>query len=187
MSLGGILRTVVTALESNGVPFMLTGSVAAAAHGAGRATMDVDLVIQATKAQLESVVDALEGPSTYLSRDAALEALATESMFNIVDTETGWKVDLILCKSRPFSQTEFARRQPLEFDGLSLWVASVEDIIISKLEWAKLGGSARQIEDVASLLRVAANDIDRAYLDRWIDGLGLQQQWLAAHTEHQSD
>ena len=57
----------------------------------------------------------------------------------------------------------------------------MEDVILSKLEWAKLGSSARQIEDVAALLRVAAEDIDLAYLDRWIDELGLRPQWLAAH------
>lgn len=179
MSLSGILHTVVAALEASGVPFMLTGSVAAAVHGAGRATMDVDLVIQATAAQLESVVAAIEDRTLYVSREAALKALATESMFNIVDTETGWKADLIPCKSRPFSQAEFARRRPLELDGLPLWVASVEDVILSKLEWAKLGGSARQLEDVATLLRVSAGEVDRAYLDRWIDALGLREQWAA--------
>lgn len=181
MTLSGILRRVVTALEANGVPFMLTGSLGAAAHGAGRATMDVDLVIQATATQLESVVATLDGPTIYVSLEAALDALAAESMFNIIDTETGWKVDLILCKARPFSQMEFARRQPIEMDGLPLWVASLEDIILSKLEWAKRGGSARQLEDVASLLRVAAGEIDRAYLDRWIDELGLQREWLTVH------
>ncbi len=179
MSLSGILRTVVTALEANGVPFMITGSVGAAAHGAGRATMDVDLVIQATAAQLESVVAALDGPTIDVSRDAALEALTTESMFNIVDTETGWKADVIVCKSRPFSQSEFGRRQPLELDGMRLWVASVEDVILSKLEWAKLGGSVRQLEDVTALLRVAGDEIDRAYLERWINELGLREQWTA--------
>jgi len=181
VTLSGILRRVVTALEANGVPFMLTGSLGAAAYGAGRATMDVDLVIQATAAQLISVLEALDGPTIYVSRDAALEALAAGSMFNIVDTETGWKADVILCKARPFSQAEFARRQPIEVEGMPLWVASVEDIILSKLEWAKLGGSARQLEDVAALLRVAAEELDRAYLDRWIDELGLHQQWLAVH------
>ena len=50
MSASEILRTVVTQLDAAGIPFMLTGSVAAAAYGAGRATMDVDLVIDVTSA-----------------------------------------------------------------------------------------------------------------------------------------
>ena len=50
MSASEILRTVVTQLDAAGIPFMLTGSVAAAAYGAGRATMDVDLVNDVTSA-----------------------------------------------------------------------------------------------------------------------------------------
>ena len=102
-------------------------------------------------------------------------------MFNVVDATTGWKADLIVRKSRPFSRTEFARRRPVEVEGVRLWVATVEDIIIAKLEWAKLGGSARQLEDVAALLRVRPDELDRGYLDKWITELDLGAQWHAAH------
>ena len=167
MSASGILRTVVTQLDAAGIPFMLTGSVAAAAYGAGRATMDVDLVIHANSAQLGQLVAALSGPDLYVSGDAAIEALANQSMFNVVDSTTGWKADLIIRKARPFSVTEFDRRTPLEFEGMQLWVATVEDVIVAKLEWAKLGGSARQL-------------LDRAYIERWVATLALAAQWLAA-------
>jgi hypothetical protein len=103
-------------------------------------------------------------------------------MFNVVDTRTGWKADLIIRKSRAFSETEFARRQPIYFDGVQLWVASLEDLIVAKLEWARLGGSARQIEDVASLLRVAGDSCDVAYLNHWVHALGVQEQWQMART-----
>ena len=180
MTAPGLLREVAKHLEAAGIPFMLTGSVAAAFHGAGRATMDVDLVIDATSDQLRTFVNSISGPDIYVSSHAALEARDLESMFNVVEAKTGWKVDLIICKSRPFSQTEFARRRFIEFDGIELAVAALEDVIISKLEWAKLGGSARQIEDVSSLLRVAAGEVDQPYLDHWISELGLQTQWQRA-------
>lgn len=159
---------------------MLTGSLAAAYHGAGRATMDVDLVIAATADQLRALVASLAGADLYVSTEAALEALEEESTFNVVDTATGWKADLIVRKSRPFSRAEFERRRPVEFEGIRLWVATVEDTILAKLEWARLGGSARQIEDVAALQRVAADRLDLAYLDHWIAELGLEEQWRAA-------
>lgn len=76
---------------------------------------------------------------------------------------------------------EFARRRSVEFEGTRLWVATVEDMIIAKLEWAKLGGSARQIEDVTAMLRVAAGQLDQAYLDRWITDLDLGPQWQASN------
>jgi predicted nucleotidyltransferase len=98
-------------------------------------------------------------------------------MFNVVDTATGWKVDLIVRKSRPFSHAEFARRRPIDADGLSLHVASLEDLIVAKLEWAKLGGSARQLEDVATMVRVAGTAIAHDYLNHWIDALELHAQW----------
>jgi len=158
---------------------MLTGSVAAAFHGAGRATMDVDLVIDATSDQLRALVASLAAADLYISADAAMDALARESMFNVVDATTGWKADLIIRRSRPFSREEFERRQALEFEGTSLWVATVEDLIVAKLEWAKLGASSRQLEDVTAMLRVAASALDRGYLDRWIAALDLDAQWQA--------
>jgi hypothetical protein len=180
MTLSALLGTLIGALERHGIPFMVTGSVAAAAHGAGRATLDVDLVIEATAAQLSGLVASLHSPTLYVSDEAAREALAHAGMFNVIDTQSGWKADLIMRKPRPFSQTEFARRQALDLDGLSVWVATVEDTMIAKLEWARLGGSARQIEDVAALLAVTGPDLDREYLERWIGALDLEREWVAA-------
>ena len=175
-----ILQTIGRALDAAGIPFMLTGSFASAYHGAGRATLDVDLVIDPTIAQLRTLIAGLPAGTWYASLEAALEARAQESQFNLIDLSSGWKVDLIIRKSRPFSRIEFDRRAVIEFEGVRLAVATVEDVILAKLEWAKLGGSARQLEDVASLLKIRAKDIDRPYLDRWIEELGLAHPWGAA-------
>jgi hypothetical protein len=177
---------VVAALDAAGVPFMLTGSLAAAYHGAGRAAMNIDAVIDPTAPQLRALVPSLAETGAYVSADAADEALAHRSMFNVRDTTSGWKVDLIVRKLRSFSETELGRRQPAEYEGCALWVASVEDVIVAKLEWAKLGGSARQLEDVAALRRIHAERLDQAYLGRWIAELGLTTQWeQVIRGEHQ--
>lgn len=182
MSMPALLASVVDALNRAQIAFMLTGSMAAAWHGAGRATLDIDLVIDPRPDQIGAFLAAIAGPELYVSEAAAREAIADKTMFNVVDTATGWKVDLIIRKSRPFSRVEFDRRQPMDFDGLQLWVTSLEDLIVAKLEWAKLGNSARQVEDVSAMLRIAGRDIDAAYLERWIDALDLQQQWqIACH------
>lgn len=177
MTAGTLLRAVVGALDASGVPFMLTGSLAAAYHGAGRATMDIDLVIDPSPAQLGGLVESLAATGRYVSREAASEALAQRGMFNVIDTSSGWKADLIVRKARSFSEGELARRQPAVWEGCPLWVASVEDVILAKLEWAKLGASARQLEDVTALLRIHAHDLDSAYLRRWTGELGLGTQW----------
>ena len=179
MTAESLLRAVAAALGDAGIPFMLTGSFASAYHGAGRATMDIDLVIDPLPDNLDAFVHAMEVSGMYVSDAAAREALANRSMFNIVDPESGWKVDLIVRKRRSFSEEEFARRQSVDFFGVRLHVATVEDVILSKLEWAKLGASARQIEDVASLLRFHGEEIDSAYLQRWIAALEVGSQWDA--------
>ena len=182
MSVDALLRQVVLALDSAGVPFMLTGSLAAAYHGAGRATMDIDLVIAPSRAQLGSLLDALSATGHYVSRDAAKEALAGQGMFNVIDTTTGWKADLIIRRARTFSETEFARRRPAEYEGCPLWVATVEDVILAKLEWARMSGSSRQLEDVVALLRVQESEIDRDYLERWIPVLEVSAEWARVLT-----
>lgn len=181
-----LLRTVGAALDAAGIPYMLTGSVAAACHGGARATMDLDIVIDPTADRLRALVESLSSQGLYAPLDAAREALEQRSMFNVVDTATGWKADLIVRKSRPFSEAEFARRRLVEYEDARLWVATVEDLIISKLEWARLGGSARQLEDVAALVRIASG-LDDAYLSRWIAELGLAEQWQAARNVRSGD
>ena len=56
-------------------------------------------------------------------------------------------------------------------------MASAEDIVIAKLEWAKMGESARQIEDVVGILKVRGKELDRSYLEKWITELGLHSEW----------
>ena len=159
---------------------MLTGSFASACHGAGRATVDVDLVIDPTAAKLRALIEGLPAGAWYATLDAALEAREHESQFNLSDLETGWKVDRIIRKSRPSSLIEFARRTVIEFEGVRLAVTTVEDVILVKLEWASPGGSARQLENVAALLRVRSADLDRSYLARWIAELEVTGQWETA-------
>ena len=159
---------------------MLTGSVASAFHGAGRATMDVDLVVDPQVAQLSDLLARITSSGAYVSVDAAFEALRHRTMFNVVDRESGWKADLIVRKNRPFSETEFARRTSVDYFGVRLEIASVEDIMISKLEWAALGGSARQLEDVRALIDLNRDKLDFEYVRKWVAALGVSAQWSIA-------
>ena len=118
--------------------------------------------------------------TTVAEFDAAMDALRHESLFNVIETASGWKIDLIFRKSRAFDREEFGRRRQATFFEVQLFVASAEDVIISKLEWSKLGGSQRQIEDVAKVLSSRWKVLDQNYLSKWIDELQLNEQWSAA-------
>jgi len=177
MSVSDVFRRITSALDLAGIPFMLSGSFASAYYGAPRSTQDIDFVIAASPAQLRVFVKGLSSDRYYADLDAALDAHKRQSMFNVIDLATGWKIDLMIRKSRSFSQEEFRRRQLVNLQDTHLFVASAEDVVIAKLEWSKLAQSQRQIEDVAAILRVRWESLDRCYLEKWIVELGLTKEW----------
>jgi len=180
MSALEVLRRITAALDRAGIAYMLTGSFASAHHGAPRSTLDIDIVIAASPAQLRTFVQSLPSGEYYSDLDAALEAHKRQSLFNVIDLPTGWKIDLIIRKSRAFSREEFDRRQLVNVQGLPIFVASAEDVVIAKLEWSKLAQSQRQIEDVAAILRLRWEALDRTYLEKWISELDLRKEWSHA-------
>lgn len=175
-----LLARLARALEKAGIPYMFTGSLASSVHGMPRASNDFDVVIAPLPEQLRSLKALLPESQYYFDIDDALDALKHMRQFNVIDLSSGWKIDLIVRKSRPFSLAEFDRRFQLEFEGLSLFMASAEDVLLAKLEWAKLGASERQIEDAAGILRIRSNELDRDYLERWVEDLGVEEQWHRA-------
>lgn len=174
---GSTLAQVTRLLEAAGAPYFVSGSFASTLHGAPRATQDLDLVIDPTPEQLELLLAGLPAGAYYVDRGAAREALRRRDMFNVIDLANGWKVDLIVRKDRAFSREELARRRRAEIDGVDVFVVSPEDSVLSKLEWASLSGSERQLEDVRGILAVQGARLDVAYVDRWAHALGVVDLW----------
>jgi hypothetical protein len=177
VSLATFLALIARSLREAKIPFMLTGSLAAAYYGAPRATQDLDLVIKSGPESLLQFASALRAAGLYVDLDAALEALRTGGQFNAIDPSTGWKADLIVRKARPFSESEFGRRQHRELLGVEIALVTLEDLIIAKLEWSEIGNSELQRRDIRELLEIAGDSLDRTYLERWINALNLQEAW----------
>lgn len=175
--LGTTIADIARRLEAAGIAYMIVGSIAALVHGRARATMDVDMVIFTDAQHLRTFVAALPEAEYYVSLEAAIDALHRHSQFNILDMKRGWKVDLIFRKPRAFSREEFSRRSTQSVFGHALHVASLEDVIVAKLEWAALSGSERQIEDVRALVELGASRLDLEYVRRQVEDLGLLQAW----------
>jgi hypothetical protein len=177
--LRALLERLVRMLDSSGVPFMIAGSFASTAHGLPRTTQDLDIVIDPPSSQaLDALVGSMSADEYYVDVDAARDALRRRSMFNVIDHASGWKVDFIVRKNRAFSRDEFARRMQLTLLDVSVFVASPEDTIVAKVEWSQQsGGSERQRRDVAGIVATMGEQLDRAYVDRWIHQLGLEEEW----------
>ncbi len=179
MTLTAFLQTVIRALDEAGVSYMLTGSLAAAFYAVPRATQDVDVVIETEQEGLDRLVDGVLAAGWYVDRAAAEKAWQGHGQFNAIDPESGWKADFIVRKDRPYSREEFRRRQRISLLGVELSVASLEDVLITKLEWGRLGDSALQRRDVVQLLERTWSRLDQAYLQKWIADLALDGEWKA--------
>jgi hypothetical protein len=180
---GTALRRIISELDTREIPHMVAGSFAAMAHGLMRMTHDIDLIVDPTREQLDQFVSTLTPEEFYVSPEAADEAWRRRGQFNVIDMTTGWKTDLILIKRRPFSREEFSRRRAYSLFDVSIFVATAEDTILSKLEWAKLGESDRQLRDVAGIFALRRATLDRAYIERWAPELGVSELWERVQLE----
>lgn len=177
MTLVRILRLLVESMEELGIGYMLTGSLASSFHGDPRATQDIDLVIDGERRALDALGARLRESGFYADAEAIKHASEVRGVFNAIDPSSGWKVDFILLKDRPFSRSEFDGRVSAEVAGLSLSLVRPDDMVVAKLEWAKLGESDRQLRDVLGILMVQGPALDRVRIERWVEELALEPQW----------
>ena len=166
-----ILKIVGERLESVHVAFMLTGSFALGYYAKPRMTRDLDFVVALTEPHVSQRVQSLS-PDFYVDEDEARTAIKTRRMFNLMHLGSGIKIDLIVLQDSPYRQAEFARRKPIELAGVPTWIVSREDLILSKLVWARDAHSELQMRDARSLLD---ERLDWAYLDEWARKLGIGQ------------
>ena len=156
---------------------MLTGSLASSMYGIPRATNDIDFVIAPIREELFTLSRLFHEANLYFPRERIDAAFENRTALNVIDFSNGWKADLILREDREFSFTEFRRREEATVEGIHLHVATPEDVLIAKLEWCAISPSERQIGDVVGILQIQRENLDIEYITRWVEALGLAEQW----------
>lgn len=168
-----IVRDVSKRLDGADFGYMLTGSIAMNYYAEPRMTRDIDLVIALRREDAGRLVE-LFSSDYYISRQAVEGSIRHESLFNLIHNESVIKVDCIIRKSTAFRLNEFQRRQRVKLRDFETWIVSKEDLILSKLFWAKDSHSEFQLRDVKSLLLTGC---DHKYIENWTDGLGVASLW----------
>ena len=166
-----ILQDVATRLERAGISYMLTGSIALSYYAQPRMTRDIDLVAELSGRDAKAVT-ALFAPDYYVAETDVGRAIADRGMFNVLHLGKLVKLDFIVRKDTPYRRHEFDRRQRVRMPGFEAWIVSREDLILSKLAWAKDSGSEMQLRDAQALL---AGGVDRKYLERWSEELSVTE------------
>jgi hypothetical protein len=175
-----ILRDVSQRLAAGGIEFMLTGSMAMNFYAQPRMTRDIDLVVKLAADQADLLISLFES-DYYVDRRAVSSAIAHRSLFNLIHNETIIKFDCIVLKDQQYRQEEFARRQKIRLGDFETWIVTREDLILSKLYWARNSRSELQFRDVKNLL---SPDCDMSYLHSRAESLGIKsllEEIVGAH------
>lgn len=128
-------------------------------------------------------------PSTeyYLSDESVRDAVSRRFQFNLLHPSSGNKIDFILCGLDLWSAGQLKRRRHVVFgaaeQSFSGYVAAPEDVIVGKLWYYSEGGGDRHLRDIAGILRVTGEGVDRAEVERWARQLGYFKIWEAILTK----
>lgn len=168
---------VIDALEQVGATYVIGGSLASTIHGVVRTTLDTDIVADLTWEQAQPFADLLAG-AFYLDIDTIRHAIRQRNSFNLIHLATMFKVDIFVSKGRPFDRQQLERRQAWIADpgsGRTIYVATPEDTILTKLAWYRLGGevSDRQWRDILGVLAVQGDRLDLVYTRQWAEALDV--------------
>lgn len=166
-----VLKSVTARLQDAGIPYMVTGSMAANFYATPRMTRDIDLVVELSEGDVIRVASLFQD-EYYIDAEIVQQAVRNQSMFNMIHNALVVKVDCVVRKDSEYRREEFSRRRPVTIAGQHMWLVAPEDLILSKLEWAKESRSQMQLDDIRNLLG-SVKRLDTAYVDRWADRLGL--------------
>lgn len=166
-----VLKLVTARLETAGLAYMVTGSVAVSLYAEPRMTRDVDLVVELFPGDADRLV-AMFGAEFACDAGRIRDAIAHRSMFNLIHTAAVVKIDIIVRKDTAYREEEFRRRRLAQIDGTDMWVVSAEDLILSKLDWARASRSEVQLGDVRNII-ASQPALDWPYLEGWAGRLGI--------------
>ena len=179
---------VIKAFDRLGILYYIGGSIASSAWGVARATMDVDMVSELKKEHVHPFAEILMS-EYYIDEDMIFDAIKRKSSFNIIHLKTMFKIDIFLKKSNLYNEEAFKRKRKENLDeergDAEFFISSSEDIILNKLDWFRIGGeiAERQWNDILGVIKVQGKLLDKEYLYKWAEELGVKDLLEKAFTE----
>lgn len=166
-------------LERLNIPYMVAGGFAAIFYGEPRLTIDVDIVADIKVQHLEAFIQAFPSPDYYLSEEAMRDSLRRRFPFNIIQTTTGAKADIVPLPDDIFSRVALSRRRKMVYssDGKEAYFISAEDIVAAKLFAFAQTDSDKHLRDARGVLVTQWGQLDLALIRRMVDQRGLLAQF----------
>ncbi len=175
-----LVRYAAESLDRLRVPWMLVGSHGSGIHGETRFTRVIDIVLELTPIDVPDFCAAFPPPEFYLSEPAVWMGVRDQFAFNVLCPSSGDKLDFLFPHPSGWGRSQLSRRKQVTLaDGTPAHAASPEDVIVGKLWYYHDGGSEKHLRDIAGILRVSGDTVDRAAVTRWAEQLGYLPIWHA--------
>lgn len=180
MEQSDLLRFTVANLQRLDIPYAIVGSFASSVWGESRLTQDIDVVVDLKHDRVDAICDAFPEPEFYVSRVAAAEAVARSGQFNVIHPSSGNKIVFMVVGTTDWAVAQLNRSKCVTLSpDQNAQVAAPEDVILGKLAYYRDGGSEKHLRDIAGMLRLSGEMIDRTYLDEFARRLGVVDMWEA--------
>jgi len=172
MGLREFLIQAVEILDQLNIPYIVTGALAVSFYGLPRTTHDIDLVVELERRHVTPLVKAFS-KEFYISSKAVQEAISRSLVFNVIDPQSGLKIDFWIARPEAFDRERFRRRRQETVFNRSLWLPSPEDVILSKLLWYKQSEIDKHFMDAKGVWEVMVGSLDTSYLQEWAERLSV--------------
>ena len=175
-----LLAYVVETFDRLAIPHMIVGSFASYAYGEPRFTQDIDIVLDLTSGGVTAFCDSFPAPEFYVSEPAVRDAVRTRFQFNILHPTSGNKIDCIFPAGNEWARSQLSRRRRLLLlEDVEAYVAGPEDVILGKIWYYSDGHSEKHLRDIAGILRISGDLVDRGDVAAWAAKLGYTAIWNA--------
>lgn len=182
-----LLRHLVEALEALDLRYAIGGSMASIVYGEPRATLDIDVVVDLAARDAARLKDSLEPHGFVLDDRAARDAIRDRRQFKVLHPESGMKVDVFVMGDVVERSQIERRRRLAALPGLTATFSPPEELIVKKLEYHASGGGDKHLRDIASMLVISGEEIDRERIEARVGDTGLEAAWKAVLEAVESD
>ncbi|MGH7273583.1 MAG: DUF6036 family nucleotidyltransferase [Nitrospiria bacterium] len=176
---GTVFQALTRSLRRYRISYMIVGGWAANYHGMPRATYDIDLVVKLDGQGLPLVIRMMKRLGFDLRPEDAEQILRIGNRITVTSSSHPYRIDLWLIRTA-YDQVAFDRRKKATLLGVTVWFASPEDTILSKLG----ADRAKDIEDASSIVAVQKTRLDWGYLHHWSKLLNVEDKLERLRREH---
>jgi hypothetical protein len=174
MNIDDIVLAVIDFLNENAVPYMLVGSLATNVYCVPRSTEDGDVVVQTSVTEVARQISRWRADFQF-DPQLTFESVTATTKVVLRTTGHAFEVELFQLSNDEHDQARFSRRIQVRTMDRKVWIASLEDMIITKLRWSQHAGREKDISDARNLIGVQGDFVDWTYVEQWCDRHGTRQ------------